>query len=41
LLRKADARTTDEVADRIGQLLDAFTPHECANYFRNAGYASN
>jgi hypothetical protein len=25
--------------DRIGQLLDAFTPQDCANYFRHAGYA--
>jgi hypothetical protein len=23
----------------IGQLLQAFTPEECANYFENAGYA--
>jgi hypothetical protein len=23
----------------IGQLLGAFTPDECTNYFRNAGYA--
>ena len=26
---------------RIGELLDAFTPHECANYLVNAGYASD
>jgi transposase len=25
---------------RIGDLLGAFTSQECANYFRNAGYAS-
>jgi len=24
----------------IGALLDCFTPTECANYFKNAGYAS-
>jgi hypothetical protein len=24
----------------IGQLLDAVTPQECANYFRNSGHAS-
>jgi transposase len=40
LLRKATARTVDAVTDAIGQLLDEFTPQECANYFRNAGYAS-
>ena len=27
--------------NRIACLLDAFTPDECANYFRNAGYASS
>ena len=40
LLRKADARTIDETWRTIGTLLDCFTPTECANYFRNAGYAS-
>jgi len=25
---------------RTGSLLDAFAPHECANYLRNSGYAS-
>jgi len=25
---------------RIGELLDAFPPEECANYLRNSGYAS-
>jgi hypothetical protein len=25
---------------RIGTLLDAFPPRECANHLRNAGYAS-
>jgi transposase len=39
LLRKARARTADAVCDAIGQLLGAFTPQECANYFENAGYA--
>ena len=40
LLRKADARTNDETWRTIGALLDCFTSTECANYFRNAGYAS-
>ena len=40
LLRKADARTVEDTWRRIGALLDCFTPIECANYFRNAGYAS-
>lgn len=25
---------------RIGSLLDAFSPQECANYLRSSGYAS-
>lgn len=41
LLRKTAARTTDSVCDAIGQLLEAFTPEECANYFRNSGYRPN
>lgn len=40
LLRKAAERSVDGLWTRIAALLDAFTPHECANYFRNAGYAS-
>jgi transposase len=40
LLRKAAERSVDALWDRIGSLLDAFTPDECANYFRNSGYAS-
>jgi hypothetical protein len=26
---------------RIGELLDRFTPDECTNYFRAAGYADS
>jgi transposase len=40
LLRKAAERTVTATWQRIGQLLGAFTPQECANYFRNSGYAS-
>ena len=39
LLRKVAARTIDAICAAIGQLLGAFTPNECTNYFRNAGYA--
>jgi transposase len=39
LLRKAAARTVEAVCTGIGQLLGTFTPAECANYFKNAGYA--
>jgi putative transposase len=38
LLRKAAARSADAVCNAIGELLQAFSPLECANYFRNSGY---
>jgi transposase len=38
LLRKAAERTVYALWDRIGALLDAFTPKECENFFVNAGY---
>jgi transposase len=38
LLRKAAARTPDAVCAAIARNLDAFTPQECANYFKNSGY---
>ena len=40
LLRKAAERTVEATWRRIGALLRSFSPQECANYFRNAGYAS-
>ena len=40
LLRKASERTAEATWRKIGTLLDAFPPHECANYFVNSGYAS-
>lgn len=40
LLRKAGERSTETTWKRIGALLDAFSPQECANYLKNAGYAS-
>lgn len=40
LMRKAAERTVETVWKRLGTLLDAITPQECANYFANAGYAS-
>jgi len=40
LLRKSDERTVQATWKRIGRLLDCFAPNECANYLRNAGYAS-
>ena len=38
LLRKAAERTVGALWDTIGSLLNAFTPAECANYFKAAGY---
>ena len=40
LLRKTDPRTIEATWRSIGDLLDRFTPKECANYLINAGYAS-
>lgn len=39
LLRKAAARSLNAVSDAIAKILDAYTPTECANYLKNAGYA--
>ena len=38
-LRKARARDFNTIAAAIGKLLRSFTPAECANYFKNSGYA--
>jgi transposase len=38
LLRKADERSIAAVWHRIGSLLQQFSPSECANYVRHAGY---
>lgn len=40
LLRKAAARSREAVSDTIAKLLDTYTPTECANYFKAAGYAA-
>jgi transposase len=40
LLRKLAARTVARLWDALGDLLDRFTPRECANYLANAGYGS-
>lgn len=39
LLRKAKERAVDKLWDRIGVLLDEFSPKECANYLAHDGYA--
>lgn len=40
LLRKAAERTVEATWKRIGNLLGGFQQTECANYLKNAGYAS-
>lgn len=39
LLRKAAKRSKEETWRCIGELLDYFSPKECANYLANSGYA--
>jgi transposase len=38
MLRKAAERTVTGLWDRIGELVDLFQPHECANYFSSYGH---
>jgi transposase len=40
LLRTAAERSREALWQRIGKLLDKFSPEECSNYIRHAGYAS-
>jgi len=37
-LRKQAARSLESVCACVGELLETFTPKECANYFKHAGY---
>ena len=38
LLRARAIRTMDALWNALGQLVDGFTPEECANFFRHDGY---
>jgi transposase len=40
-LRMAEARSIEALHERVGKLVTAIGAHECANYLRNAGYASS
>jgi transposase len=40
LMRDASPVTVEATWRKAGDLLDLFSPHECANYLRNSGYAS-
>lgn len=39
-MRLAQKRTIEDTWRQIGDLIASFHPHECSNYFVNAGYAS-
>lgn len=39
LLRKAGERTVEALWDSLAKILDQFSPTECENYLRGAGYA--
>lgn len=39
LLRKAEERSVEGLWNRIGNILTQFSPQECTNYFKHAGYA--
>ena len=41
LLRKAKARTYDDLWKAVGQICDLFTPQECRNYFKAAQCVAN
>lgn len=39
-LRRIGARTYDQLIEAIGEICELFTPDECWNFFKAAGYAS-
>ncbi len=39
-LRRIEARTYDHLIKALGNICDLFSPNECWNYFKAAGYAS-
>lgn len=40
LMRNAQPRTIEDTWRKAGQLLDLFSPQECANYLNNSGYGA-
>jgi transposase len=38
LVRKLKLRKVDELWNKLGELCGVFTPRECLNYFKHAGY---
>ena len=41
LIRKAQPRDVEATWRKVGQLLDLFSPSECANYLLSSGYGSS
>ena len=41
LIRKAAARTYDDLWQAVGRVCDLFSEEECYNFFRAAGYEAN
>ena len=41
LIRKAAARTYQDLWEQVGRVCDLFQPQECRNYFKAAGYGLN
>jgi len=41
LVRKAKLRNVEELWSKLGKLCDVFSPDECKNYFKNAGYTKS
>ncbi len=40
LIRKAEPRTVEDAWRKLRDLLDLFSPAECANFLRNSGCAN-
>jgi transposase len=40
-LRRLAARSCERVLEALGSICDLFSPTDCENYFRAAGYASD
>ena len=40
-LRRIGARTFTDIFNAIGEICDLYTPQECWNYFRAAGYVAS
>ena len=40
-MRRAQSRDVEATWRKVGQLLQLFSPGECANYLLNSGYVSS